>query len=133
MCEYSLLSLRLVGPPLYYSPEGYRRGKLAIKKLAAVAKVSQKAAGDWLNKQAYWQTYLSAPYYIARPMIAENRPNKVPQANCIYRMIKSADTFISMPWWWSMWQAVTKRLNHSLTSPRQKSLALSRAYTCVVR
>ena len=69
---------------IYYSPKGYWRGLAAIKKLAAVTKVSEQVARDWLKRQAIWQIYLPAPRHIPRPMFDEDAPNAVHQADLLY-------------------------------------------------
>ena len=43
---------------IYYSPQGYWKGRAAVKKLSTVAKVSEDVAKRWLIKQALWQIYL---------------------------------------------------------------------------
>ena len=55
-----------------------------MKKLAAVAKVSEADARSWLKKQAVWQIYLPAPRHIPRPMFDEDTPNAVHQADLLY-------------------------------------------------
>jgi len=69
---------------IYYSPKGYWRGLVAVKKLAVAAKVSEADACSWLKKQAIWQVYLPAPRHIPRPMFDEDSPNAVHQADLLY-------------------------------------------------
>lgn len=69
---------------IYYSPQGYWRGKAAIDKLAAAAKVSHREAKTWLSQQAIWQIYLPAPKHIQRPIFDEQRPNAVHQADILF-------------------------------------------------
>ena len=69
---------------IYYSPQGYWKGFVAIKKLAQAAKVSEDMAQNWLMKQALWQVYLPAPRYIPRPKFDVPVPNKVHQADLLY-------------------------------------------------
>ena len=69
---------------IYYSPQGYWKGFAAIKKLAQAAKVSEDVTRNWLMKQALWQVYLPAPWYIPRPKFDVPVPNKVHQADLLY-------------------------------------------------
>jgi len=69
---------------IYYSPKGYWRGLVAVKKLAVAAKVSEADACSRLKKQAIWQVYLPAPRHIPRPMFDEDSPNAVHQADLLY-------------------------------------------------
>jgi len=62
---------------IYYSPKGYWKGTVAIKKLAEAAKVSEDSAKMWLIRQALWQIYLPAPRYIPRPKFDVTTPNSV--------------------------------------------------------
>ena len=52
--------------------------------VATAAKVSEQVARDWLKRQAIWQIYLPAPRHIPRPMIDEDSPNAVYQADLLY-------------------------------------------------
>src|SRR5688572_15384841 len=69
---------------IYYSPKGYWRGKAAVTKLASAAKVSPAETREWLKKQAVWQIYQPVPRRIPRPMLDEDRPNTVHQADLLY-------------------------------------------------
>ena len=69
---------------IYYSPKGYWRGRAAVTKLASAAKVSQAETREWLKKQAVWQIYQPVPRRIPRPMLDEDRPNTVHQADLLY-------------------------------------------------
>ena len=52
---------------IYYIPQGYWKGIVAVKKLANAAKVSPETAKQWLVKQALWQVYLLPQRHIPRP------------------------------------------------------------------
>ena len=52
---------------IYYSDDGYWRGKIAIKRLAKASRSTKKEAERWLLKQPLYQIYLPAPKYIPRP------------------------------------------------------------------
>ena len=69
---------------IYYSPQGYRKGVSAIKKLADAAKVPEAIAKQWLYKQAIWQIYLPAPRYVPRPKFDVATPNSVHQADLLF-------------------------------------------------
>jgi hypothetical protein len=69
---------------VYYSPRGYWKGIAAVKKLASAAKVPEKAATDWLQKQAIWQIYLPAPRSVPRPKFDVTVPNEVHQADLLF-------------------------------------------------
>ena len=69
---------------IYYSPQGYWKGKAAIKKLADAAEVSENVSENWLKKQAMWQIYLPAPRNIPRPKFDVSVPNEVHQADLLF-------------------------------------------------
>ena len=50
---------------IYYSDDGYWRGKSAIQTKASGS--SKEEAEKWLLKQPLYQIYLSAPKYVPRP------------------------------------------------------------------
>ena len=52
---------------IYYSDDGYWRGKFAIQKLAKASGSTKEEAEKWLLKQPLYQIYLPAPKYISRP------------------------------------------------------------------
>ena len=69
---------------IYYSPEGYWKGYSAVSKLASTAKVVEKEARDWLERQALWQIYLPPPKYLPRPHWSVSRPNEIHQADLLF-------------------------------------------------
>ena len=69
---------------IYYSPEGYWKGYSAVSKLASAAKVVEKEARDWLERQAIWQIYLPPPKYLPRPHWSVSRPNEIHQADLLF-------------------------------------------------
>ena len=69
---------------IYYSPEGYWKGYSAISKLASAAKVSEREARDWLERQALWQIYLPPPKYLPRPHWSVSRVNDIHQADLLF-------------------------------------------------
>ena len=69
---------------IYYSPEGYWKGYSAVSKLASAAKVSEKEARDWLERQALWQIYLPPPKVIPRPHWNVSRVNEIHQADLLF-------------------------------------------------
>ena len=52
---------------IYYSDDGYWRGKSAIQKLARASGSMKEEAEKWLLKQPLYQIYLPAPKYVPRP------------------------------------------------------------------
>ena len=52
---------------IYYSDDGYWRGKSAIQKLAKSSGSTKEEAEKWLQKQPLYQIYLPAPKYVPRP------------------------------------------------------------------
>ena len=69
---------------IYYSPKGYWKGYSAVSKLATAAKVVEKEARDWLERQALWQIYLPPPKYLPRPHWSVSRPNEIHQADLLF-------------------------------------------------
>ena len=69
---------------IYYSPRGYWKGPVAIKKLAQAAKVSEDAAKKWLIKQALWQIYLPAPKHISCLKFDLSTLNALHQAGLLF-------------------------------------------------
>ena len=52
---------------IYYSDDGYWRGKSAIQKLSRASGSTKEEAEKWLPKQPLYQVYLLPPKYIPRP------------------------------------------------------------------
>ena len=52
---------------IYYSDDGYWRGKSAIQKLSKASDSTKEEAEKWLLKQPLYQIHLSAPKYVPRP------------------------------------------------------------------
>ena len=52
---------------IYYSDDGYWRGKSTIQKSAKVSGSTKEEAEKWLLKQPLYQIYLPAPMCIPRP------------------------------------------------------------------
>ena len=48
---------------IYYSDDGYWRGKISIQKLAKASGSTKEEAEKWLLKQFLYQIYLPAPKY----------------------------------------------------------------------
>ena len=72
---------------IYYSDDGYWRGKSAIQKLAKASKSTKEEAERWLLKQPLYQIYLPAPKYIPRPNASLSlyaKPNDIHQADILY-------------------------------------------------
>ena len=71
---------------IYYSDDGYWRGKSVIQKLAKASGSTKKEAEKWLLKQPLYQIYLSAPKYILRPNASMSlfaKPNDIHQSDLL--------------------------------------------------
>ena len=71
---------------IYYSDDGYWRGKSAIQKLAKASGSTKEEAEKWLLKQPLYQIYLSAPKYIPRPNASMSlfaKPNDIHQSDLL--------------------------------------------------
>ena len=71
---------------IYYSDDGYWRGKSVIQKLAKASGSTKEEAEKWLLKQPLYQIYLPAPKYIPRPnasMSLYAKPNDIHQSDLL--------------------------------------------------
>ena len=69
---------------IYYSDDGYWRGKSAIQRLAKASGSTKKEVKKWLLKHPLYQIYLPAPKYIPRPnarMSLFAKPNDIHQSD----------------------------------------------------
>ena len=72
---------------IYYSDDGYWRGKSTIQKLAKASGSTKEEAEKWLLKQPLYQIYLPPPKYVPRPnasMSLYATPNDIHQADILY-------------------------------------------------
>ena len=72
---------------IYYSDNGYWRGKSAIQKLARSSGSTREEAEKWLLKQPLYQIYLPPPKYFPRPNASLSlfaKPNDIHQADILY-------------------------------------------------
>ena len=72
---------------IYYSDDGYWRGKSTIQKLAKASDSTKEEAEKWLLKQPLYQIYLPAPKYVPRPNASMSlfaKPNNIHQADILY-------------------------------------------------
>ena len=72
---------------IYYSDDGYWRGKIAIQRLAKASGSTKEEADRWLLKQPLYQIYLPAPKYVPRPNASLSlyaKPNDIHQADILY-------------------------------------------------
>ena len=72
---------------IYYSNDGYWRGKSTIQKLSKASGSTKEEAERWLLKQPLYQIYLLPPKYVPRPndsmsLFAES--NDIYQADILY-------------------------------------------------
>ena len=71
---------------IYYSDDGYWRGRSAIQKLAKASGSTKEEAKKWLLKQPLYQIYLPAPKYIPRPNASMSlfaEPNDIHQSDLL--------------------------------------------------
>ena len=71
---------------IYYSDDGYWRGKGAIQRLAKASGSTKEEAEKWLLKQPLYQIYLPAPKYIPRPNASVSlfaKPNDIHQSDLL--------------------------------------------------
>ena len=71
---------------IYYSDDGYWRGKSAIQKLAKASGSTKEEAERWLLKQPLYQIYLPAPKYVPRPNASMSlfaKPNDTHQSDLL--------------------------------------------------
>ena len=71
---------------IYYSDDGYWRGKSAIQKLAKASGSTKEEVEKWLLKQPLYQIYLPAPKYIPRPNASMSlfaEPNDIHQSDLL--------------------------------------------------
>ena len=72
---------------IYYSDNGYCRGKSAIQKLSRALGSTKEEAEKWLMKPPLYQIYLPAPKYIPKPndsMSLFAKPKEIHQADILY-------------------------------------------------
>ena len=72
---------------IYYSDEGYWRGKSAIQKLSRTSGSTNEEAEKWLMKHSLYQIYLLALKYIPRPNASMSlfaTPNDIHQVDILY-------------------------------------------------
>ena len=71
---------------IYYSDDGYWRGKSAIQKLVKASGSTKEEAEKWLLKQPLYQIYLPAPKYVPRPNASISlfaKPNDIHQSDLL--------------------------------------------------
>ena len=71
---------------IYYSDDGYWRGKSVIQRLAKASGSMKEEAEKWLLKQPLYQIYLPAPKYIPTPNASMSlfaKPNDIHQSDLI--------------------------------------------------
>ena len=72
---------------IYYSDDGYWRGRSAIQKLAKASGSTKEEAEKWLLRQPLYQIYLPPPKYIPRANASMSlfaKPNDIHQADILY-------------------------------------------------
>ena len=84
---------------IYYSDDGYWRGKSTIQKLSKASGSTKEEAEKWLMKQPPYQINLPPPKYIPRPNASMSlfaKPNDIHQADTIYHITSSNRKHTSM-------------------------------------
>ena len=87
LIAYSIRRLDKTFEHIYYSDDGYWRGKSAIQKLSKASGSTKEEAEKWLLKQPLYQIYLSPPKYLPRPNASLSlfaTPNHIHQADILY-------------------------------------------------
>ena len=72
---------------IYYSDNGYWRGKSVIQKLSRASGSKKEEVEKWPMKQPLYQIYLPLPKYIPRPNASISlfaKPNDIHQADILY-------------------------------------------------
>ena len=72
---------------IYYSDDGYWRGRSAIQKLSKASGSTKEEAERWLLRQPLYQIYLPPPKYIPRPNASMSlfaKPNDIHQSDILY-------------------------------------------------
>ena len=72
---------------IYYSDDGYWRGKRAIQKLAKASGSTKEEAEKWLLKQPLYQIHLPPPKYVPRPNASMSlfaKANDIHRADILY-------------------------------------------------
>ena len=86
---------------IYFSDDGYWRGKSAIQRLAKASGSTKEEAEKWLLKQPLYQIYLPVPKYIPRPNASMSlfaKPNDIfiRVISLVYHMTSSKRKHTSM-------------------------------------
>ena len=72
---------------IYYSDDGYWKGRSTIQKLAKASGSTKEEAEKWLLKQPLYQIYLAPPKYVPRPnarsMSLLAKPNDIHQSDLL--------------------------------------------------
>ena len=71
---------------IYYTDDGYWRGKSAIQRLAKASGSTKEEAEEWLLKQPLYQIYLPAPKYVPTPNASMSlfaKPNDIHQSDLL--------------------------------------------------
>ena len=69
---------------IYYSDDGYWRGKIAIQRLAKALGSTKEEAEKWLLKQPLYQIYLPPPKYVPNASTSLfAKPNDIHQSDLL--------------------------------------------------
>ena len=82
---------------IYYSDDGYWRGKSTIQKLSKASGSTKEETEKWLLQQPLYQIYLPAPKHIPRPNTSmSNQMVFIRQTFSIYHMTDTKTKYISV-------------------------------------
>ena len=85
---------------IYYSNDGYWRGKTAVPKLSKASGSTKEEVKKWRLKQSLYQIYLPSPKYIPRPNASMSLHAKqmifIRQIFLVYLMTNAKRKYISM-------------------------------------
>ena len=85
-CLYIIRKMDKKFEQIYYSDDGYWRGKSAIQKVSRASGSTKEEAEKWLLKQPLYQIYLPPPKYIPRPNASMSlfaKPNDIHQSDLL--------------------------------------------------
>ena len=87
ICAYIIRKMYKKFKQIFYSGDGYWRGKSAIQKLSRASGSTKEETEKWPIKQPLYQIYLPGPKYIPRPNASMSlfaAPNDIHQADILY-------------------------------------------------
>ena len=86
LIAYIITNMDKKSKQIYYSDDGYWRGKSTILKLSRASNSTKEEAEKWLLKQPLYQIYFPPPKYIPRPNVSMSlfaEPNDIHQSDLL--------------------------------------------------